>query len=80
MSLDYFVLPQKELSFEEANNPDTYADNKVAKKELLVVAIQTKVLSKLRSVVSECNLERTSEVEIFSSVRANFEHELSPCS
>lgn len=78
VSLDYFVLPKKELSFEEANNPDIKLESK-DKIEMLVVAIQNEAVSKLRSLVVECKLEASFfEVEIFSSVRANFEHELSP--
>jgi type IV pilus assembly protein PilM len=78
VSLDYFVLPKKELSFEEANNPD-FQNVPAAKIEVLVVAIQNEAISKLRSLVAECNLSASFfEVEVFSSVRANFEHELSP--
>lgn len=78
VSLDYFVLPKKELSFEEANNPDLVVAP-VSKMEVLVVAIQNEAISKLRSIVAECALNTSFfEVEIFSSLRANFEHELSP--
>jgi len=78
VSLDYFVLPQKESSFEEANNPDL-SSAPPDKKEVLVVAIQNDAISKYRSIVSQCQLEAEFfEIEIFSSVRANFEHELSP--
>ncbi|KKR79484.1 MAG: Type IV pilus assembly protein PilM [Candidatus Nomurabacteria bacterium GW2011_GWA2_40_9] len=78
VALDYFVLPQKETSFEEANNPDTTV-SPVGKTEVLVVAIQNDAISKIRSIISQCNLEASFlEMEIFSSVRANFEHELSP--
>lgn len=78
VSLDYFVLPQKEQSFEEANNPDL--PTKLAdKKEVLVVALQNDAVSKYRSIVSECALSASFfEIEIFASVRSNFEHELSP--
>lgn len=78
VSLDYFVLPKKEASFEEANNPDlpSLLPNKT---EVLVVAIQNDAVSKYRSIVSQCSLEAGFfEIEIFSSIRANFEHELSP--
>ena len=77
VSLDYFVLPKKAPSFEEENNPDmpTIMPDKT---EVLVVAIQNDVVSKYRSIVSECNLEASFfEIEVFSSVRSNFEHELS---
>ncbi|MCX6751282.1 MAG: type IV pilus assembly protein PilM [Candidatus Nomurabacteria bacterium] len=77
VSLDYFILPKKELSFEETNNPDlpTMLPEKT---EVLVVAIQNDAISKFRSIVSQCSLEAGFfEIEIFSSIRANFEHELS---
>jgi type IV pilus assembly protein PilM len=77
VSLDFFEIPKKEMSFEEANNPD-FLKNMEAKKEVLVVAIQNDAISKLRSVVKDANLSASFfEVEIFSSVRSCFEHELS---
>ena len=46
--------------------------------EVLVVAIQNDAISNLRSVVSETKITADFfEVEIFSSIRACFEHELS---
>jgi len=82
VSLDYFILPQKEASFEEMNKVPEATD--VPKKEgektgVLVVATQNDAISKFRSLISECSLSASFfEIEIFSSVRANFEHELSP--
>src|SRR3989344_5457173 len=76
VSLDYFILPKKKLSFEEANTPEL-APGSGGKTEILVVALQNKAVSKYRSIVSECALSASFfEIEIFSSVRANFEHEL----
>lgn len=78
VSLDYFILPKRESSFEEANNPDIIPKSK-DKTEVLVVATQNDAVSKLRSIASQCTLNPSFfEVEIFSSVRSNFEHELSP--
>ncbi|MFZ2204970.1 MAG: type IV pilus assembly protein PilM [Minisyncoccia bacterium] len=78
VSLDWFLIPKKEASFEEANNPDLLP-TAVEKTEVLVVAIQNDAVSKYRSLVSQCSLEAGFfEIEIFSSIRANFEHELSP--
>ncbi len=78
VSLDYFVLPKKESSFEEENNPDLPPIENT-KTEVLVVAIQNEAISKYQSIVSQCGLEAGFfELEIFSSIRANFEHELSP--
>ncbi len=82
VSLDYFILPQKEASFEEMN---TTSDNsilppkKADKTNVLVVATQNNAISRFRSIVSQSSLTASFfEIEIFSSVRANFEHELSP--
>ena len=77
VSLDYFLLPKKEPTFVEANSGEV-ALSQGEKNEVLVVAIQNDAISKYRSIVSGCQLDAGFfEVEIFSSVRANFEHELS---
>ena len=76
VSLDYFILPEKESSFEESNDGATTVLS--TNTEVLVVAIQNDAISKYRSIVSQCNLEAGFfEIEVFSSVRSNFEHELS---
>ncbi|MES2416473.1 MAG: type IV pilus assembly protein PilM [Patescibacteria group bacterium] len=78
VSLDWFVLPKKEASFEESNNPDLPV-KEAEKIEVLVVAIQNDAISKYQTIVKQCGFDAGFfELEIFSSVRANFEHELSP--
>lgn len=78
VSLDYFILPQKESSFEEMNTEDKVA-KEGEKMNVLVVATQNDAVARYRSIVSGCNLSASFlEIEIFSSIRANFEHELSP--
>ena len=78
VSVDYFMLPKKEPSFVEMNDGDTQTPQN-EKIEVLVVATQNDAVSKHRSVVSGANLSASFfEIEIFSSIRANFEHELSP--
>lgn len=82
VSLDYFILPKKEPSFEElsevANNSNT-PQKPADKTNVLVVATQNDAISKYRSIVSQSGLTASFfEIEIFSSIRANFEHELSP--
>lgn len=77
VSLDWFVLPQKELSFKEANDPDS-PQTPTEKNRVLVVATQNEAVSKYRAVATECNLHVDFfEIEVFSSLRSNFEHELS---
>jgi len=78
VTLDYFVIPKKEASFEEENNPDI-PKKAPEKTEVLVVAIQNETISKYQDIASQSELETGFfELEIFSSIRACFEHELSP--
>lgn len=77
VSLSFFEIPQKQLSFKEMNDPDFKNENK-DKKEMLIVAVQNDAISKLRSINSTCNLKSDLfEVEIFSAVRSCFGSELS---
>lgn len=77
VSLDYFLLPEKEPTFEEMHNPENNSQN-MDKKRILVVATQNDAVSKARSIMSQCDLSSSFfEIEVFSSVRSNFEHELS---
>ncbi|MEX2028918.1 MAG: type IV pilus assembly protein PilM [Candidatus Paceibacterota bacterium] len=82
VSIDYFILPHKESSFEEVNMAKTSSDipqKPEDKIQVLVVATQNDTISKYRSIVSLSSTTAAFfEIEIFSSVRANFEHELSP--
>ncbi len=82
VSIDYFVLPKKEASFSEMNAEPSSADKAKAQTEkinVLVIATQNDAVAKYRSIISQCNFDASFfEIEIFSSIRANFEHELSP--
>ncbi len=78
VSLDYFILPKKEASFVEMNSENPPLNNG-EKRIVLVVATQNDAVARYRSIVSESNLSASFlEIEVFSSIRANFEHELSP--
>ena len=78
VSVDYFILPKREQTFEEMNNPDRPAAP-TERINVLVVATQNDAVAKHRSILSACDLDPSFfEIEIFSSVRSNFEHELSP--
>ncbi len=78
VSLDYFIIPSKAPSFEEINTPEGEEEKK-DKTKVLVVATQNDAISRYRSVVSGANIDASFfEIEIFSSIRSNFEHELSP--
>lgn len=77
VSLDWFLIPKKEDSFEKLNNPD--AQTLLPQKaEVLVVAIQNDSLARYKSIVSQSEIDvGFFEIEIFSSIRANLQHELS---
>ncbi|HEV7702071.1 MAG TPA: type IV pilus assembly protein PilM [Candidatus Paceibacterota bacterium] len=79
VSVDYFMLPKKEPSFVEMNNSSELPSTPNEKINVLVVATQNDAVAKSRSIVSGSGLTSSFfEIEIFSSIRANFEHELSP--
>jgi type IV pilus assembly protein PilM len=79
VSIDYFIIPQKEPSFEEMNREEGAIAKVEEKTNVLVVTTQNDAVAKYRSIVSGSNLNASFfEIEIFSSIRANFEHELSP--
>jgi len=77
VSLDWFLIPKKEDSFEKLNNPDLPASLS-QKTEVLVVAIQNDSITRYKSIVKEAGLDvGFFEIEIFSSIRSNLQHELS---
>lgn len=81
VSIDYFILPKKEPSFSELNadSNDANLSKGEEKMSVLVVATQNDAVAKYRSIASQASVESSFfEIEIFSSIRANFEHELSP--
>ncbi|MBI5139268.1 type IV pilus assembly protein PilM [Candidatus Nomurabacteria bacterium] len=76
VAINYFVLPKKAASFEEANNPDASLASE--KTQVLVVATQNDAVARYKSIVLQSKMEASFyEIETFSSIRASFEHELS---
>ena len=72
VSIDYFKIPKKEYSFEEANAVDTPAKEE-EKINILVVTTQNDAVARYRSIVSGCKLSASFfEIEIFSSILPNF--------
>jgi type IV pilus assembly protein PilM len=77
VSLDYFMLPKKEASFEEMNSGEMIQSGG-EKTRVLVVATQNDAIAKYRAIASQSGVKSDFfEIEIFSSIRSNFEHELS---
>jgi len=77
VSLDYFTLPKRETTFEESHNPEAVQAPR-EKSQVLVVATQNDAIARYRSIATQAGVSPDFfEIEIFSSIRSNFEHELS---
>ena len=78
VSLDYYTLPKKEATFEEMNTPES-TGQPAEKTQVLVVATQNDAITRHRSIVEGASRNAAFfEIEIFSSIRSSFDHELSP--
>ncbi len=70
VSLDWWVIPDQEY---------IASDKAADKKEVLVVAVRNETLSEYREIVKQASLDtKLFELEIFSTVRSSFGHELEP--
>lgn len=75
VTLDYWVIPHRQDSFYEEGKT---VDPNTAKSEVLTVAIHNDTLSKYRDVTQKAGLNTDIfEIEVFSSIRSTFAHELS---
>jgi type IV pilus assembly protein PilM len=75
VTLDYWVIPHKQQGFyNDSSDPSTVP----AKSEVLTVAIHNETLSKYREIAKSSGLDADMfEIEVFSSIRSTFAHELS---
>lgn len=77
VSLDYFVIPKRESSNETRLDDDSMADVD-SKVEVLIVAIHNDTITKYKEIISHSGLSgQTLEIESFSAIRADFNHEMS---
>lgn len=75
VTLDYWVIPKQQTGFYEENEDDSKLP---AKSEVLTVAIHNDTIGKYRDLTTKTELNTdTYEIEIFSSIRSTFTHELS---
>jgi type IV pilus assembly protein PilM len=75
VTLDWWVIPQMEEQFE---GEEQGSENSVAKKEVLVAAIHNDAFAKYQNILKNLPVKSdTFEIEVFSSIRATFGHELS---
>lgn len=82
VSLDWFMIPPPAESFEEENiynANQTLGTQLTPKVEVLVVAIHNEILQNFQNIVKSIDLSSNSfELEIFSDIRASFNHDLAP--
>ncbi len=76
VTLDYWVIPHRQEGFYESD--DSKKDLIPAKSEVLTAAIHNETLSKYRDLTKTSGLNAdVFEIEVFSSIRSTFAHELS---
>ncbi len=75
VTLDYWVIPHRQEGFyEEKKDDGTIAEHS----EVLTAAIHNETLSKYRDLADKSGLSAdVFEIEVFSSIRSTFSHELS---
>lgn len=77
ISLDWWVIPKKDLSFEEEANAHSGVKTE-QKTEVLIAAIHNDTTTKYRDITKKVDIDaRFFEIEVFSSIRASLHHELS---
>jgi type IV pilus assembly protein PilM len=79
VSLDWFMIPQEVLSFENtmADAPDKQPQLPTI--EVLVVAIHNDILARYQEILKKMELRSDLfEMEIFSSIRSSFDHDIAP--
>ena len=76
VTLDWFVIPEEAESFE---TEDKSKDIVQSKMEVLVIAIHNDTLARYQEILKKTELQSDSfEMEIFSSIRSSFGHDLAP--
>lgn len=77
VTLDWWVIPEQIESLENTNEKSAVATTAKPQSDVLIVAIHNDVLSKYRSILEKTNLNSDFfEIEIFSSIRSTFSHDL----
>ena len=77
VTLDWWMMPRQAESVEDENEAGAKLPDR--KTEVLVVAIHNDTLAKYRDILLKTDIHSNFfEMEIFSSIRSTFGHELSP--
>ena len=81
ISLDWFMIPQEAESYEETTQSQTGSTTPTPerKTEVLVVAIHNDILTRYQDILKKTELSSDSfEMEVFSEIRATFDHDVAP--
>lgn len=79
VTLDWFMIPQENESFETAAPKADGKTETESKIEVLVVAIHNDILSRYQDLLKKTELNSDAfEVEVFSSIRASLGHDVAP--
>jgi len=78
VSLDWWAIPRPEPEFEGAPDDDPAKNALRAKKEVLIAAIHNDAIAKFQDILKKIPIRGgLFEIEVFSSIRSTFGHELS---
>jgi len=78
VTIDWWAIPAQAESF-ESDESEKIKANPETKTEVLVVAIHNETLARYRELLTRTKLNSDFfEIEIFSSIRSTFAHELAP--
>lgn len=79
ISLDWFQIPEENESFENAPSQGMPSSSLDPKIEVLVVAVHNDVLARYQEIIKKTELVSDSfEVEVFSTIRSSFGHDVAP--
>ncbi|MFA6077402.1 MAG: type IV pilus assembly protein PilM [Candidatus Paceibacterota bacterium] len=82
VTLDWWIIPKFDSATTEVSEPEKSSSAptaKVQKADVLIVAIHNEVLSRLKGVALRNDLKPGFfEIEVFSTVRSTFGHDLAP--
>lgn len=79
VALDWFILPEEGRKFFSSPEEVEMADGKLAKVDVLLVAIHNETLQKYNSIIKQIGLETSFfEIEIFSTIRSTITQNTTP--
>lgn len=79
VSLDWTVLPHEDIKVDDQDTPLVDAKKKIARQNILLVAIHNETLRDYKSIIEQVGLDANFfEIEIFSTIRAVLDKNVAP--